>query len=177
MAINSRRKGAEFERNSKGQFVKKQNCFVIQGDLLYCYHEDGTLLFFTDRENEDIVKKHNWGKSADGYSATRGKDNYVALHRILTDAPEGTVVDHINRNKKDNRLKNLRITDKSINAFNSKLSTTNTSGHKGVWFRKDTQRWAAEIIKNGKKYSLGCFPTYEEAVQAREKGERLYYGT
>jgi hypothetical protein len=169
--VNSRRKGA------RGQFVKNKNRLVVCGDLLYCYHEDGTLLFFTDRANEDIVRRHNWGKLANGYSATKGRDRYVGAHRILTNAPEGTVVDHINRNKKDNRLKNLRITDKSVNAFNSKLSTTNTSGHTGVWFRKDTQRWAAEIKKDGKKYSLGCFPTYEEAVQAREKGERLYYGT
>lgn len=176
MAINSRRKGAAFERRNNGKFVSKGNVYCIDGDLLYCYHADGSLLFFTNKSNKEIVSKFNWGKMADGYSATRVNGKTCAIHRLLTSAPDGTVVDHINRNKKDNRNENLRITDKSINAFNAKRRTTNKSGRTGVWFRRDTQRWAAEIKKDGKKHSLGCFATFSEAVQAREDGERFFYG-
>jgi hypothetical protein len=81
------------------------------------------------------------------------------------------VIDHINRNKKDNRLCNLRICDKSINAFNIGIKSNNTSGVTGVWFRKDTKKWVAEIKKNYKKISLGCYEKKEDAIKARKEAE------
>ena len=85
-------------------------------------------------------------------------------------------MDHINRNKKDNRLANLRITNKSINAYNSKMRTDNTSGYKGVWYRKDTGKWVAEIRKDQKKIILGNFIDKQDAIRERKKAEVVYYG-
>lgn len=178
--MNSRNKGKVGERSmkkrtKKGTFASNQNDWCFEGDLLYCYL-NGELLFFTDKDNWHLLMDRSISKMAKGYSATRigGKD--VLIHRLLTDAKSGEIVDHINRNKKDNRLSNLRKTDKSENAFNSKLRASNVSGTTGVWFRKDTGRWTAEIKKNYRKISLGCFETKEEAIQARKKAEVELYG-
>ena len=193
MAINSRAKGCRAERalakklneygykcrrgqrNDKGQFVPNENRWFVRGNLLYCYLGD-ELLFFTEKKNWYLLKGKSFSKIADGYSSTRIDGRIVLVHRLLTHAPETFVVDHINRNKRDNRLENLRITDKSENAFNSKTRVNNTSGVSGVWFRKDTNKWVAEIKKDYKKISLGCYATKEEAIEARKKVEEEIYG-
>ena len=84
------------------------------------------------------------------------------------------IVDHINRNKRDNRRENLRLANKSLNAFNSKIYKNNKSGVTGVYFRKDTKKWTAEIKVNYRKICLGCYETKEEAINARKKAEQKY---
>lgn len=194
MAINSKDKGKRGERmcatklreygydarrgvqrRSDGTFLPNQNRWLVKNNLLYCYLED-ELLFFTEKKNWYLFKGLSVTKSADGYSAVRKGTERIFTHRLICHAKEGDIVDHINRNKKDNRLTNLRITNKSVNAFNSKLRTDNTSGVRGVWYRKDTDKWTAEIMKDGKKYALGCFETKDEAIRARKEAEVKHYG-
>lgn len=59
-------------------------------------------------------------------------------------------IDHINRNKLDNCLKNLREVSQSCNLKNSKLSKSNKSGVKGVCWNKRDKGWRASIYDNGK---------------------------
>lgn len=159
-----------------GRFVSNKNLFSREKDRLLVLSESGELLFFTDLNKEELVKKLSWSKLANGYSACRINGKEVSAHRFFTNAPQGCVVDHINRNKKDNRLSNLRITNKSINAFNADRRINNKSGKTGVYFRKDTQKWAAEIKKDGKKYCLGCYEAFEKALKVRENAEVKLYG-
>lgn len=156
-----------------GRFIPNVNTWEEKNGLLYCFLND-ELLFFTEAENKLIFDGLSVSKLALGYSAVRIADKEVAVHRVLTGAKAGDIVDHINRDRKDNRLTNLRITDKSGNAFNTRIRTDNTSGVKGVSFRKDTKRWQAEIKVNYKKISLGCYATKEEAAEARRKAEVKY---
>jgi len=89
------------------------------------------------------------------------------------------MIDHINRNPADNRIENLREADKKLNAINSGLISTNTSGYKGVhYFRHGprVKRWRATIINDGKTISLGYHMTKEEAYEARKKAEIKYWG-
>ena len=82
-------------------------------------------------------------------------------------------VDHIDRNKHNNSLDNLRWVTKSENALNTNLFSHNTSGVKGVYYSSDHSLWVAQIQINGKrviKYSK----TMEEAIENRhrmDKGE------
>ena len=62
------------------------------------------------------------------------------------------------------------------NLFNSKISSKNTSGVKGVHWHKQLNKWRAEIKINGKKISLGCYYDLEEAKKARELAEEKYQG-
>lgn len=78
------------------------------------------------------------------------------------DAP---LLDHIDGNGLNNRISNLRPLSGSDNIRKGKISKKNTSGFKGVSYRKDTNRWTARC-KVGKMYkSLGSFDTKEEAFK------------
>ena len=164
------------QRDSKtGQFKRNENRWEIKDGLLYCYYND-ELLFFTEAKWWDRFKGTTVSKYANGYASVRVDGKPIQVHRYLIGAKEGDIIDHINRNKKDNRLSNLRFSDKSENSFNRDADAHNTSGRRGVWFRKDNNRWVAEIKKDNKKISLGCYATKEEAIKAREEGEIKYYG-
>ena len=84
-------------------------------------------------------------------------------------------IDHINGDKLDNRLSNLRDVKDIENARNRPIEARNKSGIMGVRLRSDTQKWTAEIHINNKKLSLGCFVDKEDAIKARKEAE-AYYG-
>lgn len=164
------------KRNPKtGQFMPNNNRWEEKNGLAYCYLDD-ELLFFTDIDTSMQFRNKSIGKLANGYAETWVNGRARPIHRIIIGARDGDIIDHINRNKKDNRRTNLRFSNKSENSFNRDLQPQNKSGRTGVWFRKDTNRWAAEIKKDNKKISLGCYATKEEAIRAREEGEVKYYG-
>ena len=75
-------------------------------------------------------------------------------------------LDHINGSPSDNRICNLRLVNQSQNMQNIEKFRTNTSGYKGVTWRKDTKKWTAQIWKNSKRFGLGCFETAEDAYKA-----------
>src|SRR5262245_34667012 len=80
-------------------------------------------------------------------------------------------IDHISRVATDNRLSNLIETDRSTNAFNIGLRSTNTSGHSGVCWHANRGKWLAYIGSNGAGRHLGYFRTIEEAAAARRQAE------
>ena len=90
------------------------------------------------------------------------------------DSPE--CVDHINRDKTDNRIENLRAATKSQNGINSKMRRNNTSGHKGVSFCKVRNMWKASIKKDLKSITIGYFSDINTAAKARLDAEINYYG-
>lgn len=156
------------------QYTSRKNTFEVKGEIIECYSQDGELLFFTNSQLEAVIKKHRWGKMADGYSFVTIDKRQILAHRFFTNAPEGMLVDHINRDKKDNRLENLRVCGRPLNAMNSKIREDNKSGCTGVWFRSDTKKWVAEIKMQYKKKSLGCYKTREEAAAVRKEAEHEY---
>lgn len=103
------------------------------------------------------------------------------VHRLVATAYIPNIkntknVDHINNNKTDNHATNLRWATTSENAMNQKLSTANTSGHKGVSYDKRRNKWAVQIILNGKKIYLGRFDDIADAVHARKKKAEELFG-
>ena len=80
--------------------------------------------------------------------------------------PSEIMLDHIDGNKSNNNPTNLRIATKSTNAMNRGKQSNNSSGYKGVSFRKDIRKWLAKITKEGKAFHIGTFNTKEEAALA-----------
>jgi hypothetical protein len=78
-------------------------------------------------------------------------------------------VDHINRNRQDNRLENLRWCSYTENNKNRSISKTNNSGYKQISWYKKQQRWCVRIHRNGKYLSRKCFKKLEDAVEFRNK--------
>ena len=74
-------------------------------------------------------------------------------------------IDHINRSKTDNRIKNLRLVTTSQNQQNSGRRSDNTSGFKGVSLHKKSGKWTARIKIENKYKHLGLFETKEKAYE------------
>ena len=75
------------------------------------------------------------------------------------------ILDHIDGNKLNNRIENLRECTEVQNCYNAKTPKNNTSGIKGVSWSKRLKKWRAQIQVNGKKKSLGFFFDKEVADQ------------
>lgn len=84
------------------------------------------------------------------------------------------VLDHDNGDRADNRLVNLVESTPERNSRNQKKRCTNTSGHMGVSYRKDSGRYRSFIQHGGKRIWLGSHATYEEAVTSRKEAEKRY---
>jgi hypothetical protein len=115
-------------------------------------------------------------KDKDGYVKItlfiNGVRHYKRLHILVAltflENPENKpLVDHINGEPADNRLINLRFANAKENVINSKISSRNTSGVKGVSYDTTNKRWKAGIKIDGISIHLGNFKTIEEAQQAR----------
>lgn len=84
-------------------------------------------------------------------------------------------IDHINRNRSDNRIANLRDVSHKQNLQNTGKYSHNTSGHPGVSWSKCVSKWRARIAHDQKHIHLGCFTDIEEAIAARKAAEKLYW--
>jgi len=81
-------------------------------------------------------------------------------------------IDHINRNKSDNRIENLREVSQQCNLRNSCNRTDNSSGVKGVSFCKSDKIWRVRIAISSKEYTLGRSKEFSEAVLLRYAAEQ-----
>jgi hypothetical protein len=80
-------------------------------------------------------------------------------------------IDHINQIKSDNRITNLRESNSSLNQQNTNLRADNTSGYKGVSWRKGINKWVVCIYLNNTKIHLGYFDNLDDAIAARKQAE------
>lgn len=81
------------------------------------------------------------------------------------------IIDHINHDKTDNRIENLRSVTRLGNQRNRKISVNNTSGVNGVYWSDVRGRWVAHIKVLGTHKPLGTYRTKEEAMAARRDAE------
>lgn len=128
-----------------------------------------------DDEVYEWASKLEWKISNMGYVSYRKGRDRIFLHRMICKTPDDYITDHINGNKLDNLTCNLRVVTNKQNVWNNGIRNDNSSGYRGVWYRKDRGRWQAEIKAEGKKYSLGCYDTaVEAAVVYNRKAKELY---
>lgn len=90
--------------------------------------------------------------------------------------PKGMHIDHINGNRTDNRIVNLRLATVAQNIQNQKIHRDNTSGFKGIAFHKPTQKWMSRIKANNSVHYLGVFETKEEAYAAYMDASKRLHG-
>lgn len=137
---------------------------------------------FTLVDDDDFLIYGNmkWFVNSDGYpknhSGPRKTRKSKSLHRLIMKAQKGETVDHINRNKLDNRKCNLRIVPQQKQCFNRSLSKHNKTGYKGVGFNKRLNKYIAQICKDYKTYHLGVFETKEEAAKVYDENAIKLFG-
>ena len=131
--------------------------------------------FVIDKNLSELVENHKWSLSVRGYPVASVGGRLCNAHQLIKGrAPKGKVIDHINRDKMDNRQSNLRFTSQKTNTHNSSMYTTNTSGHRGVTYDKRNNKWVAQAFFEGKMCYGGRFEKIEDAVKARKKLEEAY---
>lgn len=112
------------------------------------------------------------------YWSIQFRGQMLYLHRVAWLHAYGVwpsgEIDHINQDKSDNRLSNLRDGTKSQNKANVGVTKQNTSGIKGV--RRRNGRFEAQIKVNGKYKHLGVFHSAEMARLAYESAAGKYFG-
>lgn len=134
-------------------------------------HGNG-LFAIVDDDDYERLSKHSWCMDVGGgYPMTRYKTKTRRMHKMVMRAPKGLYVDHINRNKLDNRKANLRIVTNSQNMLNTGMYSNNTSGYKGVVYHKRDKRWVAQVKINYKNIILGRFKDIDNAIEARKRWE------
>ena len=124
----------------------------------------------------EMISKYRWCLSEHGYCYAKVDGKQIYMHRLIMNAKQDEIIDHITRNKLDNRRSNLRSCTKSQNSINKKLPCNNKSGYVGVSYRNDRNRWIANIKVNKKTIRLGSYNSKEEAISARKEAEMKYFG-
>lgn len=133
-----------------------------------------------DKSSYEKIKPHSWYAIYcydRFYAAATIRKKTVLMHRFLTNAPNGKIVDHIDGNSLNNSLSNLRVCTQSENIQNQRPKKKGMSSkYQGVYFAKNINKWRAQARINGKTTHLGCFPTEYEAAIAYNAAVSKAYG-
>ena len=164
----------------KEKTIFDRNDYIIDGDITYIIlrndkHEEAGRAII-DTEDLERVIQYKWRLGTWDYADTKINRKTVLMQRfILDEFDKDKIPDHINRNPLDNRKENLRIADKSLNAVNAGIRTSNTSGVTGVSWDKNANSWRAYISYQGKRIELGHRKDFAKAVILRLDAENKYY--
>lgn len=144
----------------------------VHGQTLRCYRNGDVFRLLKSGKYRfvDNCKNHN-----DGYNRVSCKRIMIFRHRIVLYAftefniyNTKIILDHIDNNKLNNSLENLRIVTTQENAHNQQHA-------KGYYFHKRSKKWLAYIKSNTKKIHLGCYNTRYEARQAYLNAIPIYH--
>lgn len=166
-------------RIKNGKLNKKYNKYDLSGEHGIGYTTKGEEFYF-DIEDYDLIKDYCWRINKDGYVVARSsvENKLILMHRIILglDNNNDNEVDHINHVKNNNIKNNLRICLQKENLMNKPIFKNNTSKIIGVYFDKSKSKWRACIGMNKKNINIGTFENKKDAIIARLKAEKKYYG-
>lgn len=153
----------------------------IDGAMIALCGRGGHLYGYARVDIDDLplIGHIKWTRSVQGYAVGRDPKTkrVVKMNRFLffgSDYAED-VIDHVSRNRLDNRRSNLRLTDQASNSRNTTLAKNNSSGAKGVSKTK-TGKWRARIWKDWREIHIGTFDTIEAASAAYDKAAAELHG-
>lgn len=139
---------------------------------LFDYDDSGNLIWKIRPNSKvsigDIVGTLN---KKIGYLYTRVSGHIIAVHRIIFlwhygYLPENDI-DHIDKNRLNNKIENLREISRVCNSRNCNVSKNNKSGISGVSYNTKRDRYCVSITVNYKQYSIGSITDFDEAVCLR----------
>ena len=131
-----------------------------------------------DAADYERVAQLTWYASIAGnrvYARSSIDGRSIFLHRFLTNAPKGMVVDHIDHDGLNDRQGNLRICTFQQNLYNSR-PYGKTSRFKGVCWDKAGRRWVVYIRHNGRSRFVGQFTDEVEAARAYDRAAVELFG-
>lgn len=137
-----------------------------------------------DDADYENLNKYKWHFNDNGYAVRSqhyqldgiNKNKTIKMHRAIMGYPEKMMVDHINRDKLDNRRENLRVCTRSQNLMNMNSHRGTTSKYKGVSASGRGRPWIAKICKDRKQKFIGHFDTERDAAIAYNKMAIEWFG-
>lgn len=128
--------------------------------------------------NSQFAGREAFTAIGDGYKRGAILNKSYSAHRIAWkihhgEEPRGQI-DHINHNRSDNRISNLREVSHQENHKNLPIRRTNSSGFPGVRWYEKPKRWRAFITSSGKTHYLGSFLEKNDAIRARVVAEKSF---
>jgi hypothetical protein len=162
-----------------------KNKYEIRGEVTAIFLKSpkyGAMETLISTTKLDMVKEfpNTWRPIYDkstGLFYVRGSLNRksLAIHRLITNAPFGMQVDHINHDTLNNTDQNIRVITQAQNLQNQRGSQKNSkSGVRGVNWHKHMKKWVAKVKVNRKFVYLGYYHDIEEAERVvKEARARL----
>jgi hypothetical protein len=142
-------------------------------------YKDGNLYFKKKIGSRGYIGKKVGSLTSKGYLYTTINKKGYLIHRLIFMMFYGYIpnqIDHIDGNSLNNFIENLRPATREENCQNAKLSIANTSGTKGVYWQKSTNKWAISISLNKKRLYFGCFDDLELAELVAQEARDKYHG-
>ena len=152
--------------NDNNEICDLDNATYVKLELLGRAKKLESNYFLIDKINLEKIIKHNWYLDSNGYPMTYTARSKTLHKNLLGKQQDGYVIDHINRNKLDNRLCNLRVITQKENSYNRSKSKSSNNKYKGVRMNKSTNKttYIAYICKDGIKREISGCKTEEEAA-------------
>lgn len=129
------------------------------GDGFYAY---------VDAADYEWLSRWKWHMQG-GYAIRYEKKKLIFMHRQIARPPAGMIVDHKNRNRLDNTRDNLRICTHQENTQNAAKIQGAYSRFKGVSYRKERDKYFAQIRCNNEQFYLGLFEKEVDAARAYDR--------
>ena len=156
----------------------KENIYDLGGTHGVGWTTNTNKEFYFDLEDYDKIKDYTWieDMGVTDYHSLRahvkGTNKKIKMSEVLGYKN----YDHKNRNPFDNRKNNFRLATAQENARNRSLPKNNTSGFIGVCWDKESCKWLSYIKLNKKQMKLGRFINKDDAIRARLRAEKEYFG-
>jgi hypothetical protein len=153
-----------------------------QQDVADCFeYRDGYLYWkgVSHPNKQHMMEKPAGSIHKTGYRHITWRGKVHKAHRLIFMLHYGYLppeVDHINGNRADNRIENLRPATRSENQCNRNALASNTSGYPGVSWHKASKAWVVRVMKNGKSNLIGYFKDLELAGLVATEARSLYHG-
>jgi len=147
---------------------------------LFDYHPDGYLVWKFKPAFRTSIGDKAGSPNSNGYIQISINSKKYRAHRLILTwhgIDAGEEVDHIDGNKQNNRIENLRSVTKSQNQWNAKTRIDNKSGIKGVRWHKRDCKWTVSFRVNKKAHHFGYYDDLELAELVAHEARDLYHGT
>jgi hypothetical protein len=139
-------------------------------------YKDGSLFWRVRRQGVRADGSMAGGCDSNGYLRMQIDGKSYKAHRLIFLYHHGYIpendIDHIDRNRSNNKIENLREASRSCNLRNSTQQSQTSSGVKGLTWNKSRQKWKAQIVVHGASKYLGLYSDFTEATAHRLAAEQ-----